>query len=948
LTGTLKIDENKPTHGLRSAIQLKKIKIKKLVPILFLLFAGAFTGAAVFAEEPAIVWGQIRVEGGSPLSSIRVTAVEEKLGLSQSSVTDPSGTFILMGLPAGSYKMGFEAESFRGHLQDRVVVEPGRVLRLQILIYGIGGQRSFVARVFAVDDTTTISQTIQDESQIGLLPSGNSVWSLVENQDFSATTHRIDVGGVWAGIPALFSARGSSSWTQTSYLLNGLDVTDPYQTGLPLFYPDIFSLSWTQLQNAGLPAQTLTPGGSLDLVPKRGGSKFRGEFTGFYSDGALASSNITPALIKEGIRDADFLNAFREGNFQLSGPLIPEKLYFYSSWTGFNLSRHIAGYPQEDKASLLSGLVQAEYRFGQNSLRFLWTGQAVNSPSLGADKNTPPETTLDQTNRYHVVQAIGDFRLGRNHELRAAIGYTRGNLRSQFQESARDPHRAEIFQGISAGAAPLAGFDDRSSLTLLVNGISFFGNPLHSRHKLEYGFEVTRRSASSHEEIRDNLHLRFFSGNPLEVVKYNTPLDERERGFSASVFVQDAVTLGDFLTVYGGLNLSYCQGRGAPDASIRKENEIRWLNLSPRLGLVLPLSKAGKTAVKFSVARYFFTLPLSWLSYGNPDALGGLVYSWDDKNHDGFYQEGEAQQLIRREGPLFARIDPNILRPYTDELSLGFVQSVGPNWFFSLTGYLRKTAKLVAALNVGVPFSTYQPFRIFDAGDDQLGGTPDDLAFTVFNQSRETLGHDFFLLTNPDAAQRTSRYKGLDLVFYRKYDGRFSFFLSLTATQAEGTANPGNTELENDDGVVGNLYANPNTLINARGRLRFDRAYTGRIGFTLAAPFGIRIGYLIKYYDGQPFARKIIVQGLNQGPFYIMAHPRGVSRYEFNMTHDLRLEKTFEFGGSRLRLMLDGFNIFNQSLATVENEWTGPQYPLRFATEIQSPRVFRLGIAYEF
>ena len=306
----------------------------------------------------------------------------------------------------------------------------------------------------------------------------------------------------------------------------------------------------------------------------------------------------------------------------------------------------------------------------------------MNSPSLGADKNTPFEATLDQTNRYDVVQAIGDFVLGRNHELRAAIGYTQGNLQSQFQESSHGPFRSEIFQGPTAGAAPLASLDNRSSLALLVKGISFFGNPLHTRHKLEYGFEVMSRSASSHEEIRDNLHLRFFGGIPLEVVKYNTPLTEQERGFSANVFIQDAVTLGDFLTVYGGLNLSYCQGRGAPDAAARQENEIRWLNLSPRLGLVLPLSKAGKTAVKFSVARYFFTLPLSWLSYGNPNALGGLVYSWDDKNHDGLYEDGEAQQLLRREGPLFARIDPNILRPYTDELSLGFVQSSRPELVF--------------------------------------------------------------------------------------------------------------------------------------------------------------------------------------------------------------------------------------------------------------------------
>jgi hypothetical protein len=104
----------------------------------------------------------------------------------------------------------------------------------------------------------------------------------------------------------------------------------------------------------------------------------------------------------------------------------------------------------------------------------------------------------------------------------------------------------------------------------------------------------------------------------------------------------------------------------------------------------------------------------------------------------------------------------------------------------------------------------------------------------------------------------------------------------------------------------------------------------------------------MKYYDGQPFARKIVVTGFRQGPFYVMAHPRGVARYEFNMTHDLRLQRSFRIGRAALRVILDGFNIFNQPLATEENEWTGPDFPLRFATEIQSPRIFRLGLSYEF
>ena len=82
-----------------------------------------------------------------------------------------------------------------------------------------------------------------------------------------------------------------------------------------------------------------------------------------------------------------------------------------------------------------------------------------------------------------------------------------------------------------------------------------------------------------------------------------------------------------------------------------------------------------------------------------------------------------------------------------------------------------------------------------------------------------------------------------------------------------GTTSPGNTEWENDDGVIGSLYDNPNTPKNTKGRMRFDRTYTGRIGINFLALFGIRIGCIVKYYDGQPFARKIIVSGMNQGPF---------------------------------------------------------------------------------
>ena len=66
------------------------------------------------------------------------------------------------------------------------------------------------------------------------------------------------------------------------------------------------------------------------------------------------------------------------------------------------------------------------------------------------------------------------------------------------------------------------------------------------------------------------------------------------------------------------------------------------------------------------------------------------------------------------------------------------------------------------------------------------------------------------------------------------------------------------------------------------------------------------------------------------------------------MTVDVRLEKCIRLGSTALRLMADVFNVFNQNQATEESAWTNSEFPLRFATRIQSPRLFRAGLNFEF
>jgi hypothetical protein len=913
----------------------------------------------LLAESWGILLGRVTDEQNKPLANVQVTLTSKDALFRSSAFSDKNGFFEFNGIPPGEVLIVFGHEGYQPREQPGVIFEPSRVLYVKIMLKQTGSPDGSPLQPHWVDLSNSSSETIINKLQIEALPSAGNVWSLVENQDLSATTNRIDVGGMWASEPALFSSRGSVSWSQTSYLINGMEVTDPYLTGTPLFYPDLGSVAYTQHSNGQHPIRYLSPAGYLDLIPKQGTPDYHGAVSAFFSTKGMTTSNITPALEKEGLQESNCLNSFQNDNAQVSGPILPGRLFFFTSFTRLDLSRDIAEFAPDDRASLTSGLINLNYLFSRSSLQIFWTGQLVRQPTYGAARDVPHSATLNRKNIFSVLQLIWRMRIRPDHFFQVGASLSQGNIHSSFQEGVTEPHGLEIFKKIPSGAAASAGRDDRSALVLQGHGEALWGNLSRYHHRLEYGFSLQYLSSSSEEEILDNYHLHFFGENPLEIVRFDTPLKHGERAFNFQLFAQETLTFPNLLSLSFGLNFIQTRGwvpAGKPERDLSENGpgltseggKITWTNLSPRLAFVLPFTAKKNTLLKISAARYYFQLPLWYLTYGNPNAPGGLAYPWIDRNHDNKFQEGETGPLWRREAPYYAQVDPNLKRPSTDEYSVALTHVFAKNFYLTLAGFYRETQNLVETLNVGVPLSAYDPVEIYDSGDDYTPGTEDDRYLTVYNQNKETLGHDFFLLTNPDSATRTSRYRGLDLILVKKFSQTSVLFFSATATEAVGTTSPGNTEWENDDGVVGALYDNPNAFLFARGRVRFDRAYTARLGASSAVPLGFRLAALIKYYDGQPFARKIIITAMNQGPFFVQAFYRGKARYEFNMTVDVRLEKIINFGKAKGRIFLDGYNIFNWAWATQENEWTGPEFTLRYATEIESPRVFRLGFAYEF
>jgi hypothetical protein len=917
------------------------MKIFKTIRAALVLFAGFALVAGLDARDVGTLRGTVAGPDGLALAGARVgLAAVDGSRIAEASA-DPRGSFGFAGLRQGRYMITCARGGEKPLSSAPLDLGGFETFFVRLKLIPSGPDKGLIVESLIRDPGSLASATTIDADQMRLLPSGGSVWSLIENQDISATTDRIDVGGMRSDLPALFSARGGTSWTQNEYRLNGMSVTDPYDGGFSFTVPDVFSLRTVRLENAGHSAGILSPGGTLDLVTKDGGNAFAGSFSAFAGDRRLVSSNITPSLEREGILETDTLKSSQDLHFDLSGPIVPGKLFFLASLSALRITRNPAGFVEDDKGSVTTGLLRLRYEAGRSSWSFLWTGQAAKNPSAGAGRNVPFVSTLDREDTVNILQVEGTFRLAPGHVLSAGAGFNRADVSSRLQKGASGQAGIDLFGRVS-GPSAAAEEGRRELLTAFVRGDAAVVTGRMS-HRLEYGAEVQRASASRRPDIAGDVLLRFFDGVPYEAVKFGAPAEHRETSLEGSAFVQETLTFPRFIAVSLGARATLTRGRADAGTSA-----IDWFHIAPRLGFVFPLSRSGRTSIKLFAGRYYHSLPLSWLAYGNPYAPGGLVYAWADGNGDGVFEESEAGTLVRREGPYYGTIDSDIKRPRTDELSIGISHSTKGGFSIGLTGYLRESRDLVETLNTGVPFASYAERTVTDIGDDRIPGNYDDLTFTLFEQDEQTLGQDLLLLSNPGGDARNSRYEGLDFILAKRTSARFGFFVSLTAMRCVGTTSPGSTTQTNDDGVVGSLYDNPNTLVNARGRLRFDRAYTGRIGFALRLPLGFRLGYILKYYDGQPFARMIAVTGFRQGPFLIMAHPRGVARYEFNMTNDVRIQKEFAAGPGVLRIVLDGYNIFNQHLSTEEDARTGPEFPLRYATEIQSPRTFRVGFAYDF
>ncbi|HXK60442.1 MAG TPA: hypothetical protein PLP42_11175 [Acidobacteriota bacterium] len=807
-------------------------------------------------------------------------------------------------------------------------------------------------------------------------PTGRDLWSLLENQDSASVVNRIDVGGIYGGTFALFSARGGS-WTQNHFYLNGLNVTDPYTGGTPLFYPDYDFLKEVEVSTGGHGAKEPGGGSVVSVTSEQASRQLHGDMRVYYQGSPTSWTNLTERLKSQGATGSREIKADHQVHAQLGSPLGGSRWAYLGSVSSRQLRLKIPRFAEVEQRDLASGLLDFRRDSGLQSLGFRWTGQQLGDSHSPASFRTPVSSTLVRQDTFNVLQ--GAWRMAPHPELHldGRVGLARSHLEGTFNDASRPSQSGlDLFTEFRSGAAPFQSESIRTRLSA-----AFHVSYTRGYSQVLAGIDASRGYSRSVIDTVDAVGLRFLpadlEANPLvrgetvpsSVIQYNTPVHPRQKVEDLALFAQYAWRPISRLSLRSGLRIDSTAGSlpaqsrpGGPFAEARSFPEqkdlISWLDIEPRIGVaVSPFCGRARSDAIFQCGTIFRAgfgifhhgLNARYLDFQNPNSLSGTEWTWEDLNGDRQYQPGEAGRMLRAFGGEVSSIDLNLKRPYSREFVIGAEQKLPWGFGFRADFFRRDEKDRLETVNLGVPFSAYTPVTVFDPGGDYEPGTADDQNLVVYNQDPSTLGKDSFLLTNPEGLN--GFHKGLEMVLSYRGGAWGVMALHFSAYMTRVLTSPGNTEFENDQGVIGGLLDNPNSLIWTYGRQYFDRSFTVRYLGLFQLGRGWTVSTVARYYDGLPFGRKLIITGFNQGPFFVYATPRGNPgghRTEFNLTADLRIRKILTWRGGDIRLVFDVFNLLNNSNKTEEIDLTGPWFMLRLPVEFQPPRIARLGVEFVF
>ena len=640
------------------------------------------------AHAQAAITGVVKDDSGSVLPGATVEAASPVLIEKVRSVlTDDTGQYRIVDLRPGTYSVTMSLPGFSTVRREGIELSGNFVATVNgdLKVGTLEETITVTGESPVVDVQSTRVQQIIDRDVLSAIPSSRNVGgvqALIPGMNADGDSGGIS-GSLQGGASAIHGGRGSDS----RILADGNNMGWAGGSGGGGNMPQVATSQEVAMTTSGGLAEAETGGVIVNVIPREGSNTFSNQFNFSVSNGALQGSNYTQALKDAGLQAPAELIMVYDVNPMAGGPIVRDRLWFYSTYRQTGSERTVpgmwwnrnAGNPNawtvdfDRSRQAFTNTVQR-----QGTLRLTWQATPRNKFSGhwseqyndsnyekgGGSATTTPEAT---TRTYYIPsrQPHASWQSPISGRLLAEAGWGMYQARYRFWPRNDGTHNPAMIQQLEqAGEIPnlvsrmprapgQGGFAHhligtlanlRASLTYVTGA-----------HNMKFGYQGGFNNPSqTYTNFTQVVQIRTRNGVPnrlTQTISVGADTKYVRNLIPTNFYAQDQWTRAR-LTLQGGVRYDSLVsnypdqrvgGPGFPFAPVeifypsRSTPGYDWKDVTPRLGVAYDLFGNGKTAVRFNLGKYLEAITATNTDLDmNPivRTATNTTRGWTDSNRD--------------------------------------------------------------------------------------------------------------------------------------------------------------------------------------------------------------------------------------------------------------------------------------------------------------------------
>jgi hypothetical protein len=902
--------------------------------ILFALLAVA--APLALAQTTGEIVGHVTDEQGGPIPGVAMEGRSPAFQGARTSVTDSSGSFRLVLLPPGAYKVTAMLQGF-ARAEETVTVSLAKSSTLDFRLRPSLEAQVIVSGQAPIVDTNAVAAgTNFDNRQIRSLPTGRNFSSIVLVSP--GVTTQSSNSNNFAGTISIYGSTG----LENSFILDGSNTTgvEYGAQGTNLNYEFIQEV---EVKTGGYQAEFgRSTGGIVNVITKSGGNEYHGDVFGYYNADSLQASNRYP---NENLYGTNEGFSRYDWGADVGGYAWKDRIWFFAAYDRVkgNVTNQLTTGPNE------GDLVQSPSVQNLESAKLTLMVNASNT-LMGSFFEDPSTLTGAVNDGAHTLNGSLPTFLGRqDFGGQNWVARYNGIFGSSWVVAAQYAFHSERN---SVGPSTAAGtgieyIDSRPGANNVQSGgfglvqkkdfqRDFYGGSVSkylSDHELKAGFEyetqdatvIKRFSSLQQVKIIENpgdpsnpVYRHFYWSVPGASVPDNVPLSQLNATPShkvLSAFLQDSWSVLPNLTVNAGLRWD--------EQKIYDSTGVKQIDIStqyaPRVGVIWDPTNDHRTKVYGSFGYFYEQIPMDLVIREYSYEQQPVIYNFDPTgialNQTAAEIAGDSTAAGQGGGKVLGGFttpsDPNLKGQYLREFLFGAEREFMPNWAVGGKYIYRNYGQVIEDFLC----STDGTYCVGNPGQgimqnlltlDYSGATyPAPRAQRIYRGAELTVTKQF-----SDNWAMVASYLWSNLT--GNYDGGFAPY-----TQPRGTADP-NISAAYDYYDFFTNGQNLNRITNT-GPLSNDRTSLLKLYATYVTPFKLNVGLTAYYETGTPITRLGYSVAYDRWEFFLGkrgADGRVPSDYEV----DLHFGYPLQLGPVTVNALVDIFHVLNAQRATFLDE----------------------------